>query len=185
MGDAPAHPAPVGVLGGVGKAHAVPRVGHFVPCPGGLLDGQAHRVQAGLPAGAASLGSESAAHSLWGVDSLSLLSAAKLHKSCACCLGERKYFSGTSGVKIADKVHPAAGLGHTEIFAVKHLPFHTIPQSVQRMEDGRKRPALVMANETGYVLQEEIRRVPGCNQPGNFKEQSASGVCEASTLSSQ
>ena len=72
-----------------------------------------------------------------------------------------------------------------EIFAVKHLPFHTIPQSVQRMEDGRKCPALVMAEQAGYVLQQEIRRVPGCNQPGNFKEQSASGVCEASPLSSQ
>ena len=67
-----------------------------------------------------------------------------------------------------------------EIFAVKHLPFHTIPQSVQRMEDGRKCPALVMAEQAGYVLQQEIRRVPGFNQPGNFKEQGASWVCEAS-----
>ena len=164
---------------------ALDGVGHFVTCPGGLLDGQAYRVQAGRSAGASRLGGEGAAHSFGGVDSLSLLPAPKLYKSCACCLGERKYFSGTSGVKIADKVHPAARLRDAEIFAVKHLPFHTIPQSIQRMEDGRKCPALVMAEQAGYVLQQEIRRVPGFNQPGNFKEQGASWVCEASSLSSQ
>ena len=31
-------------------------------------------------------------------------------------------------------VHPASCLGHIKICAVEHLPFHTIPQSVQRID---------------------------------------------------
>lgn len=41
-------------------------------------------------------------------------------------------------------IHPAPGLGDAKTFAVEHLPLHTIPQSVQRIEDGCKRPPAVM-----------------------------------------
>ena len=33
-----------------------------------------------------------------------------------------------------------------------------------------------MIKQTGYIFQDEIRRVSGLNQSGNFKEQSSSGV---------
>ena len=36
-----------------------------------------------------------------------------------------------------------------------------------------------MAKQTGYIFQDEIRRVSGLNQSGNFKEQSSSGVAKA------
>ena len=36
-----------------------------------------------------------------------------------------------------------------------------------------------MIKQTGYIFQDEIRRVSGLNQSGNFKEQSSSGVTKA------
>ena len=36
-----------------------------------------------------------------------------------------------------------------------------------------------MTKQTGYIFQDEIRRVSGLNQSGNFKEQSSSGVAKA------
>ena len=92
-------------------------------------------------------------------DALSLSAGADLHKRRSCCFGERKYFSSALFIKISDKVHPLAGLRDAEIFAVQHLPFHTIPQSIQRMEDGRKRPASVMVKQAGYVFKQQIRCV--------------------------
>ena len=71
-----------------------------------------------------------------------------------------------------------------EILAVKHLPFHAIPQSVQRIEDGRKRPAAVMAKQAGYVFKQQIRRLPGFSHSGKLKEQRSSGVCESMPASS-
>lgn len=70
-----------------------------------------------------------------------------------------------------------------EILAVKHLPFQTIPQSVQRMEDGRKRPAPVMAEQSGNIFKQQIRRLFFCSQPGNFKEQRASRIFESTPFS--
>ena len=90
----------------------------------------------------------------------------------------------TSLIKISDKIHSASGLGDAKIFAVEHLPFQTIPQSVQRMEDGRKRPASVMTKQSGNIFKEQIRRSFCLSQPGNFKEQGTSRVCEASAVSS-
>ena len=111
-------------------------------------------------------------------------SGADLDKRRSCCFGERKYFSSASLIKISDKIHPFSGLGDPKIFAVKHLPFHKIPQSVQRMEDGRKRPAPVMVKQSGYVFKQQIRRSFCLSQPGNFKEQGTSWVRESSTVSS-
>ena len=73
--------------------------------------------QPGFPAEAASLRREGAAYSFCGIDSVSLCSGDDLYKSCACCFGERKYFSPASLIKISDKVHPLAGLRDVEILA--------------------------------------------------------------------
>lgn len=49
--------------------------------------------------------------------------------------GLKKYFSGTSCVSIhGNNVDPAALLGDSEVFAVKHTPRHAIPEFVQRLE---------------------------------------------------
>ena len=78
------------------------------------------------------------------------------------CSGSKpEYFFPASFIKIADKEHPLSGLGDAEIPAVKHLPFHTIPHSLQRMEDGRKRPAFVMVKQSG-------RGVPAANVAAAF-----------------
>ena len=107
-----------------------------------------------------------------------------LNKRTSCCFGERKYFSSASFIKISDKVHPFSGLGDSEILAVEHLPFQTIPQSVQRMEDGRKCPAPVMVKQSGNIFKQQIRRSFCRSQPGNFKEQGTSWIVESSTVSS-
>ena len=58
-------------------------------------------------------------------------------------------------------------------------------QSVQRIEDRRKRPSAVMRQPAGYVLKEQIARVPGFSQAGKFKEEGASGVSESLATSSK
>ena len=59
-----------------------------------------------------------------------------------------------------------------------------VPQSVQRMEDRRKRPAAVMRQQAGYVFKQQIARVPGFSQAGKLKEKGAAGVSEAAAFSS-
>ena len=54
-----------------------------------------------------------------------------------------------------------------------------VPQSVQRMEDRCKRPALVMVKQIGHVLKQQIARLPGLSQAGKLKEKGAAGVSEA------
>ena len=184
MGDFSSNPAAAGILLGIGQIDAVAGIGHFVPLLGVLLDGQPHLIQTGFPAETARLRREGAAYSFRGVDPFSLCSGKDLYKRCACCFGERKYFSSASLIKISDKVDPTAGLGDSKILAVKHLPFQTIPQSVQRMEDGRKCPAAVMVKQAGNIFKQQIRRSFCRSQPGNFKEQGTSWIVESSTVSS-
>ena len=184
MGDLSPNPAAAGIGGGICQVDAVAGIRHGISLFGVLLDGQAHFIQAGFPAEAAWLRREGTAYSFRGVDSFPLGSGADLDKRRSCCFGERKYFSSASLIKISDKIHPFSGLGDPKIFAVKHLPFHKIPQSVQRMEDGRKRPAPVMVKQSGYVFKQQIRRSFCLSQPGNFKEQGTSWIVESSTVSS-
>ena len=75
-------------------------------------------------------------------------------------------------------------MGDAKIFAVEHLPFQTIPQSVQRMEDGRKCPAPVMIKQSGNIFKQQIRRSFCRSQPGNFKEQGTSWIGKSPTVSS-
>ena len=184
MGDFPAHPAASGIEGGICQIHTVAGICHFISLFRVFLDGYACAVQPGPAAKAAGLRRKGAAYPFCGVDALPLCAGADLLKRRSCCFGERKYFSSALFIKISDKVHPPAGLRDAEIFAVKHLPFHTIPQSIQRMEDGRKRPASVMVKQAGYVFKQQIRRSFCRSQPGNFKEQRTSWVGKPSTVSS-
>ena len=184
MGDFSSNPAAPGIFLSKRQIDAVAGIRHFVSLFCVLLDGQAHLVQTGFPAEAARLRREGAAYSFRGVDSFALRAGEDLYKRCACCFGERKYFSSASFIKISDKVHPFSGLGDSEIFAVEHLPFQTIPQSVQRMEDGRKRPASVMVKQAGNIFKQQIRRSFCRSQPGNFKEQRTSWIVESPTVSS-
>ena len=107
---------------------------------------------------------------------MSLRPSKDLYKSFSVCSEDRKYFSGASGIKISDNEHPLSDLGDTEIRAVKHHPFHAVPQVIKRGEDGRKRPALVMRKQSWNVLKQKIRRSSGLSQAGNLKEESASGI---------
>lgn len=184
MGDFSSNPAAPGIFLSKRQIDAVAGIRHFVPLFCILPDGQAHLIQTGFPAESARLRREGAAYPFRGVDSLSLRAGADLYKRCACCFGERKYFSSASFIKISDKVHPFSGLGDSEILAVEHLPFQTIPQSVQRMEDGRKCPAPVMVKQSGNIFKQQIRSSFCRSQPGNFKEQGTSWIVESSTVSS-
>ena len=46
------------------------------------------------------------------------------------------------------------------------------------MEDCRKRPSAVMIKQSGYVLKQQIARLPGFSQAGKLKKQSSAGVVE-------
>src|SRR5699024_6540038 len=141
--------------------------------------------QAGPSAETSSQSRKRTAYTCGGIDPLPLRSWLDLCKRSSCCFGARKYFSSTSVIKISDNVHAAAGLGNAKIFAVEHLPFHTIPQSVQRIEDRRKRPSAVMRQQAGYVFKQQIARLPGFSQAGQLKEEGAAGVSESLAASSQ
>ena len=184
MGDFSANSAAAGIQSGKRQTDAVAGIRHFISLLSVLLDGQAHFIQAGFPAKSTRLCRKGTAYPFRGVHSLSLRSGKDLHKRRSCCFGERKYFSSASLIKISDKIHPFSGLGDSEILAVEHLPFHTIPQSIQRMEDGRKRPAPVMIKQSGNIFKQQIRRSFCRSQPGNFKEQGTSWIVESSTVSS-
>ena len=66
------------------------------------------------------------------------------------------------------------------MFAVKHHPFAAIPQVIKRGEDDAKRPPLRMAQQSGYVFKEQIRRLSALSQPSDFKEKSSSCVVKSS-----
>lgn len=147
--------------------------------------GRRNQVQPSFSPGAARTRGLGAGYPAGVVDPVSLGPADELYKSFSTIAGERKYFSGASGIKISDKEHPAPRLRDVVIGAVTHSPFQTIPQPIQRGEDGVKRPALVMRKQSGYVLKAQIRR-PSCfSQPGNLKEQGPPGVPEAPSLSAE
>ena len=135
-----------------------------------------HQIQPGLYSFSSTSGSLCTGGSSGVIDSRSLRPAEDLYKSFSVCSEDRKYFSGASGIKISDNEHPLSDLGDTEIRAVKHHPFHAVPQVIKRGEDGRKRPALVMRKQSWNVLKQKIRRSSGLSQAGNLKEESASGI---------
>ena len=106
-----------------------------------------------------------------------------LYSRSACSLGERKYFSSTSFIKISDKVHALSCLRYTEICAVKNLPFDKIPQLFHFAQDGRKCPPAVMVEQAGNIFSQPVLRVPGFSQSGKLKEQGAPWVVESAAAS--
>src|SRR5699024_10109061 len=101
------HPAAAGIGAVVADVDAVPFIGHLVSFPGRFFDRQSYGIQTGTATKSSRLCSQSTAHSLGGIDSLALAPSSDLCKSISCCVGERKYFSSTSLIKISDKIHPA------------------------------------------------------------------------------
>ena len=79
-----------------------------------LLTVEAHQIQAGLTTHAACSGSLGAGYSAGVVDTGALGAGDDLYKSFWACSEDRKYFSGASGIKIADKEHPAPCLGDSK-----------------------------------------------------------------------
>ena len=75
-----------------------------------------------------------------------------------------------------DNVQPAPLLGDSEICAVMHAPFNTIPQLNKRGEDGFKCPAAVMRQQTGDIFQKKKCRPFRFSNSGNLKEQSSSRI---------
>lgn len=184
VGDLPPDSPTPHIECGVSQVDTVAGVSHLVSLFGVFLDGDPCAVQPRSPAHSACLGGQGAAGSFRRVDPSALAAREDLFKRRSSCFGERKYFSPASFIKISDKVHPASGLRDAEIPAVKHLPFHAIPQSFQRMEDGRKRPPFVMVEQAGNIFKKQIWRLPGFSQPGKLKEQGPSRVPKSSALSS-
>jgi hypothetical protein len=105
---------------------------------------QVYEIQSRLSAHASRAGGLGAGYSSDVVDTGALRTAEDLYKSFSTCAEDRKYFSGASGIKIADKEQPASGLRDSKTFAVKHTPLHAVPQVIKRGEDGTECAALVM-----------------------------------------
>ena len=106
--------------------------------------GRRDQVQPGFDSLAAAARRLGAGYSFRVVDTVSLGATEDLYKSLSMAAGDRKYFSGASGIKIADKEHPFPGLRDSKMLAVKHSPFDMIPQVPQCGEDDRKGFPMVM-----------------------------------------
>lgn len=85
-----------------------------------------------------------ACYSVGIVNPLPLGAADKLPEMRRIAAAERKYLSGTSGIKISDNIQAPSLLGDSEISAVMHTPFKMIPHFNKRGVDGFKRLAPVM-----------------------------------------
>ena len=185
MGDFSSNPAAPGIFLSKRQIDAVAGIRHFVPLFCILPDGQAHLIQTGFPAEA----------------------ARSAPRGCSLPLpGSRLALPGAPG-RICIRDVPAVSVkGNTfplhrlSRYPIRYTLFRdwgtpkslllstchstTIPQSVQRMEDGRKCPAPVMVKQSGNIFKQQIRRSFCRSQPGNFKEQGTSWIVESSTVSS-
>ena len=86
-------------------------------------------------------------------------------------LGERKYFSGQSAIKISDNIYPPSLLRDSEIRAVKHTPFKRIPQLMNRGKDSSE-------SFPPFVI-EKIRRSPGFSHSDDLMKESTSCISKA------
>lgn len=152
MGDLFSDPASPCIHCRVGKVYTVAGVCELKAGFCIYLDRQCYIVESGFSSEASGTACESNADSLVRVDPIALCASKELDKRRCICVCERKYFSGTSLSKISDNIHALSGLGDTEILAVKDLPCDIVPQLIQRTEDDRKSPALVMRKQTGNIM---------------------------------
>ena len=122
---------------------------------------------------------QTCACSFCAVDTLSLSSGYKLDKRCSIALGDRKYFSGQSAIKISDNVHPPSLLWDSEMRAVKHTPFKRIPQLMNRGEDSAECLPVFVTEQPRDVFKQKISRSPGLSHSHDFMKESTSGISEA------
>lgn len=101
-------------------------------------------IQAGFAAPASAGRRLGAGYSVGIVNPLPLGAADKLPEIRRIAAAERKYLSGTSGIKISDNIQAPSLLGDSEISAVMHIPFKMIPHFNKRGVDGFKCLAPVM-----------------------------------------
>ncbi len=67
---------------------------------------KAHQIKASFSTHTTRATSLGTGYAVGVVDSVALPTCDELYKSFATCAEDRKYFSGASGIKIADKEHP-------------------------------------------------------------------------------
>ena len=131
----------------------------------------------------ATLTCQTCACSFCAVDPLSLSSGYKLDKRRSIVLGDRKYFSGQSAIKISDNVHPPSLLRDSVIRAVKHTPFKRIPQLMNRGEDSAECLPVFVTEQPRDVFKQKISRSPGLSHSHDFMKESTSGISEAQSPS--
>ena len=68
---------------------------------------------------------------------------------------ERKYFRSGCSSKMSDNEDSFSVLGHSEILAVKHLPFDVIPQLDKLGYDDSESSAVVMTRESLNIFKKE------------------------------
>lgn len=176
MSDLFSDPAAPCVHGGVSKVDTVAGVCKLKAGFCIHLNRQGYIVESGFSPEASGAACEGDADAGVGVDSVSFRARQELYKRRCICVCERKYFSGTSLSKISDNIHALSGLGDSEILAVKHLPCDIVPQFIQRREDGRKSPALVMRQQSGNIFKQQKRWSFNGGNSGDLKKESASCV---------
>ena len=93
---------------------------------------------------------------------------------------ERKYLSGTSGIKISRNEHSLSALGDISP-AVNTLPFATIPQSRYFAEYCSEDFPFTDRTDWGNVLKEKVSRLFGFKNSGKLKEQQASFIFKMSS----
>ena len=138
-----------------------------------------HKIESGLRAPTATLTCQTCACSFGAIDSLSLSSGYNLPKRRSIALGERKYFSGQSAIKISDNVHPPSLLRDSEIRAVKHTPFKRIPQLMYRGKDSSESFPVFVIEKPRDVFEQKISRSPGFSHSDDLMKESASCISKA------
>ena len=94
-------------------------------------------------------------------------------------LGERKYFSGQSAIKISDNIYPPSLLRDSEIRAVKHTPFKRIPQLMNRGKDSSESFPPFVIEKPWDVFEQKIRRSPGFSHSDDLMKESTSCISKA------
>lgn len=81
-----------------------------------------NEIKTGFAAPAATGCRLGAGHAVRVIDPLTLCAADQLPQMRRMAASERKYFSGTSSIKISDNIQPPSLLGDSEMSAVMHAP---------------------------------------------------------------
>jgi len=85
---------------------------------------------------------------------------------------------------MSDNEHSFPILWDSEILAVKHLPFHEVPQFIKRCDDSFECIAFVVGEQSFDVLKNKMFGSFSPKDSSEVKEQSASCIFKSSSLSS-